>query len=271
MTARAEFRLRPATVDDVPTLIRIRNAAFAPSPVSRGFFPSGVIDDETLALRHEELLKELADPKIHYVVAVLQPTAETPQGVPEPQQAKDHSGEIIAWVKWVEHLEDTPEEEWNRPIVFTRQMVGPTINLDLFNDFIGGMKTVLRDSVQGKAHMIISFLVTDPQHQGTGAGSLLLKHVLTGLDTLNVSRSTPLDCWLEASPAGYPLYRKLGFEDAAVSDVDLVGRHKLEPTDAERQQDLRTWGKECGTGVGGPLRDGWFRTVIMKRPGKVGQ
>lgn len=65
-------------------------------------------------------------------------------------------------------------------------------------------------------HAVLALLVTRPDFQGKGAGSALIKHGLAVADELD------LPTWLEASEAGYPLYKKLGFEDVETHDVDFA-------------------------------------------------
>ena len=62
---------------------------------------------------------------------------------------------------------------------------------------------------------MLALLITRPDFQGKGAGSALVKHGLAFADELD------LPTWLEASPAGYPVYKKLGFEDVEPHDTDF--------------------------------------------------
>lgn len=58
-------------------------------------------------------------------------------------------------------------------------------------------------------------LATRPEFQGRGAGTALVKHGIA------IAEEKKLPVWLEASPAGYPLYKKLGFKDVEHHDIDL--------------------------------------------------
>lgn len=67
--------------------------------------------------------------------------------------------------------------------------------------------------------------------------------------------------YLEASPKGYPVYKKLGFEPIDVHDLDIKGLWNA-PDDEE------DWGVNSAVEFAGPLPPGAFRSVIMKRLSK---
>ena len=54
-----------------------------------------------------------------------------------------------------------------------------------------------------------------PDYQRKGAGRMLVEW------GLNVADEKALPCWLQASPQGAGLYRKLGFEDVGKMDIDM--------------------------------------------------
>jgi GNAT superfamily N-acetyltransferase len=54
---------------------------------------------------------------------------------------------------------------------------------------------------------VLSVLVTHPEKQGLGVGSTMVKW---GCD---LADEEGLPSYLEATPAGYPVYQKLGFEE----------------------------------------------------------
>ncbi|KAJ4297331.1 hypothetical protein N0V88_004249 [Collariella sp. IMI 366227] len=66
-----------------------------------------------------------------------------------------------------------------------------------------------------------------------------------------------------SSPAGYPLYRRFGYEDVDVSDLkvtELWGRANTDGSD---------WGANNAIALtGGPASEGVVRSVIMRRPPK---
>ena len=62
----------------------------------------------------------------------------------------------------------------------------------------------------------LNLLDTLPAHQRRGAGTQLVKWGAA------VADQHGLPSYLEASPAGYQLYRKFGFEDLENIDMDLT-------------------------------------------------
>lgn len=68
-----------------------------------------------------------------------------------------------------------------------------------------------------------------------------------------------LTSWLAASPIGYPLYRRFGYEDVEVQDLEIARRWKAVKLEAE------DWGTNSAVALAGELPEGLFRTVLMKR------
>ena len=62
---------------------------------------------------------------------------------------------------------------------------------------------------------MLDILHTHPSHQGRGAGAQLVKW---GTD---IADKEGLQCYLESSPAGYPLFRKCDFEDVTEMEIEL--------------------------------------------------
>ena len=62
---------------------------------------------------------------------------------------------------------------------------------------------------------VLGILDTHPDHQRRGAGARLVQW---GTD---VADEAHIPCYLSASPNGYPLYKKKGFEDVDLMEIDL--------------------------------------------------
>lgn len=71
--------------------------------------------------------------------------------------------------------------------------------------------------------------------------------------------SEGLTAWVEASPPGYRLYERFGFEAVEVQDLAIAERFKAVPRDGE------DWGANSAVASFGELARGSFRTVMMRR------
>jgi hypothetical protein len=67
--------------------------------------------------------------------------------------------------------------------------------------------------------------------------------------------------WLEASPKGYSVYRKFGFEDVDVQDLQIKDKIQNIPASSYDPD----FGGANAVELAGPLVEGAFRTVYMKR------
>lgn len=90
-----------------------------------------------------------------------------------------------------------------------------------------------------------------------GAGSALL-----GWGTDKADREGK-PAYLEASPAGYPLYRRFGFADLGVQDLPVGPRWgAVQPAGED-------WGGQSAVALAGPAPAGVFRTAFMRREPKA--
>lgn len=62
---------------------------------------------------------------------------------------------------------------------------------------------------------MLDIIHTHPSHQGRGAGAQMVKW---GTD---LADKEGLQCYLESSPAGYPLFKKVDFEDVTEMEIEL--------------------------------------------------
>lgn len=64
---------------------------------------------------------------------------------------------------------------------------------------------------------MLETLTTDPSAQGLGIGSKMLDKGLEDARNLGLT-----EAWLEASDAGYPLYKRYGWEDVEILHIDFA-------------------------------------------------
>ncbi len=70
--------------------------------------------------------------------------------------------------------------------------------------------------MRGQAYLFMRLLVVHPSHQGRGIGRRMLEWGLEQADQLGVR------AWIDASPAGLGLYKKLGWEEVSRLEIDLA-------------------------------------------------
>ncbi|KAF2475866.1 uncharacterized protein BDR25DRAFT_379440 [Lindgomyces ingoldianus] len=63
-----------------------------------------------------------------------------------------------------------------------------------------------RASWMTRPHLALNWMAVIPTHRRLGVGSLLMQHGIKRADSLS------LECWLEASAMGRPLYEQFGFQ-----------------------------------------------------------
>ncbi|KAK0730199.1 hypothetical protein B0H67DRAFT_475633 [Lasiosphaeris hirsuta] len=249
-SVKPRIRVREATPADVPAMVDIHYDAFGPDVINQLLFPGGVTQDArdklSLTFFPPAVPGAKPGPETTYMVAEL-----LPEGVPD-----GGPGEVVAFAKWVLFREQRPEEEWNTPRVVTAEMLGEGSNPEVFNSFIGAMHMAKVEQAKGDPYLYLNVLATTPKYQRLGAGSALLRWGTELADRLG------LPSYLEASPYGYPAYKRHSYQDLVVIDFEITktwGLAKLESWN---------WGHNCAVALGGALADGSFRAIIMKRPFK---
>ena len=65
----------------------------------------------------------------------------------------------------------------------------------------------------------LNVVVVDPLAQGKGVGRALIDYGMQKADASDPS----LPCWLEASAAGVPIYKRLGFRQVEWVEIDVDG------------------------------------------------
>lgn len=76
--------------------------------------------------------------------------------------------------------------------------------------------------MKGKKHWYLRMVSTRPEYQGKGAGLQLLKWITEKADADADGRQL----YLEASPAGLPIYERLGFVEVDRLALELEGKGK---------------------------------------------
>ncbi|KAK4167214.1 hypothetical protein QBC43DRAFT_331961 [Cladorrhinum sp. PSN259] len=252
------IRVREGRPKDKDAIARIHFAAFD-SDVNQGLmYPDGVSEAARKSFGDRALAKPVpgkkGEPKL-YVAEYFSP--ETHPTFDPETYPDDGSGEVVAFAKWTFHKEPRTDEEWEGgEFVASVENFGEGCDLSVVNTFIGGLNEKQKYSAKGEAVLFLGILACHPERQRLGAGSALVKF---GAD---IADSLGLPCRLEASPAGYPVYKRLGYEDVDVFDLKVTETWGVKP-------EGRYWGKNNAVEIAGPAPEGVHRTVIMRRPPKA--
>ncbi|KAK4462967.1 hypothetical protein QBC42DRAFT_73093 [Cladorrhinum samala] len=252
------IRVRPARLEEKQAVVDIFYSAFGNDVMNRLMFPAGPtpsgkekFGDRTFA-ELEPGKGELMVLVAEYFSPETHPTFD-PDTYPD-----DGSGELVAFAKWIFQKDPRPEEEWKADeFVYTVETSGEGCDLDVMNAFLGDINRKQRDSARGEPAAYLHILACRPDRQRIGAGSALVKFGIDLADSLN------LPCRLEASPVGYSVYKRLGFKDVDVQDLNVTERWGV-----KRGAD-EYWGHNNALELAGPVPEGAQRTVIMRRPPKA--
>lgn len=232
---------------DLSTISEILFAAFYTSnPVGRLIYPFGLtpsVSNSSLALEKSAFLE-----RDTYYFKVIHSNFANQGGQPStaiygPSEKEDSiakpttlDNRILAYARFKLWRKDREATDWDKPSSIKEGELGSTgdVNLEIARSFRGQQQELRREFVKGRKcvckseHSILpqgltnhfprpdlQWLATHPSHQHRGAGTLLMEHVR------ELANREGLDIFLQATPAGYPLYHKLRFEDVAAFDVDL--------------------------------------------------
>lgn len=278
---KPRLRLRRATPADVPDLVRVHFDAFGQGVMHRLMYPGG--PSEGGRARYAAAFSPPpagdGDPSKPSPVDTFIMVAET---LPVEGEAGGRP-EIVAFAKWRLVKEPVPEDTLEPLREFTAAELGEGTNVEVYNAFIGGLHQLRRKWMKGDpclrwfnmppppqnppspareqsdgrltlgAPPDLGLLACSSTRQRLGAGSALLAW---GNELADREGKV---AWLEASPAGYTLYRRFGYEDVEAQDLRVA-----ELWGAVREEH-ENWGQDAAVDSAGPRPEGCFRNVVMKR------
>ncbi|KAF3767143.1 acyl-CoA N-acyltransferase [Cryphonectria parasitica EP155] len=190
------LKLRPGRPSDVPALADIFLDAFSGNPIGQNFFPRDT--PSARSFWTNTLTEEIHDPKVNFLVVTATKDHASPSSADQDEQP------IIAFAKWVRPLPPgTPQAPW--PADDEWPADGDPPRAAVFFRKLAGM----HEEIMGaRAHWYLEIIVTRAAHQGRGAGAMLMQWGAERADREGV------ECYLDATPAGKPLYERFGFRDA---------------------------------------------------------
>ncbi|MCJ1455311.1 hypothetical protein MMC28_005665 [Mycoblastus sanguinarius] len=198
----ASVSLVPASNFDIPSLVRVHMAAFAFDNAVRLMFKH----DEYETKLQGMLESQLADPKFAIIKAVSHDTGK----ITGWQGCCFMGYDGLQGENVITDLEQRTEEIKEE---IKEESTGDKSFRSVVHDDSARMQA---EWMSNKRHVYINTLVTDPDHQGHGVGSALVRWVTARADTDNVP------CWLQSSPVAQSVYAKAGFKNIGYLDVNLA-------------------------------------------------
>ena len=149
------------------------------------------VKEDTVAFRVKALIRNAAtDRTSHYIKAFIPRT-----------------NQIVGWAKW---------NFCPSPHIRPAEMPWPEgANMGLIDAFFGSMKRLQTKHMGGKPFCLEHALVVLPEWQRKGIGRRLLEWGLEYADR------EALESWIDASPEGLELYKKLGWMEVGETVVDM--------------------------------------------------
>ncbi|CAA9958252.1 GNAT family acetyltransferase [Pyrenophora teres f. maculata] len=172
----------------------IEFVAYKDSPLAPVLLP-GPLPSDAVQERARELIESRRnDPTVYY------------------RQCRDEvTGKMVAFTKYliVQNPDDvaTPTDPPH---------IGSGRNIQATLMYTGSLAQKKREILGNRPHMYLHLLHTDPDHQGRGAGGLLLDWGIKRADELG------LPIYLESSAAGHRFYQNRGFKDVEFFKVDFT-------------------------------------------------
>lgn len=196
----------PATSAYIPRIIEIQFSAFENDPYQEALFPG---DQNSPSVRQGAIERTEkywdADPTARWQVCI-----------------DSKTNNVLGFALWNVYDHERPESEWKKQ---------PEVDWcegrkkEIATNFLS-VNAGLRQRIWGgKPYVLLNLLCIHQDFQRRGAGTLLVKRGMEIADELGLA------VHLEASPAGFGLYRKLGFRQVEVGVIkaeDWDGDHDRE-------------------------------------------
>ncbi|RSL62086.1 hypothetical protein CEP54_005912 [Fusarium duplospermum] len=190
--------IRPATEEDLPSMLSVYFSAFSPSLFSQRCFPSTSPDVQ--AWTASKLGSQIgAAPGNHIIIA------------------ESTSGSVLGWARWVRR----PAAPSKRVILSESDYPSsgdPGLAVRLFQ---ANADATFKHAA-GESYWFLSTIATDKEAQRCGVGSALMRF---GVDKADEEGWM---AYLNSSPEGKGLYEKFGFEvvdESKIPELNIVQYH----------------------------------------------
>ncbi|CRG90446.1 hypothetical protein PISL3812_07490 [Talaromyces islandicus] len=201
------IRVSRASEDDALPLAQIEAVAFddpnteEPSDVL-GRVMFGPPTESGQSFRAQELIQRMRT----------MPEVRLYKAVAFDKEKGEQDGKVVGFGGWRFYTDPFPEQDtWeDKPWEFAR-------NPQACNEFFGRLARAKTKYMGGKRFAWLEILAVHPDYQGLGVGKKLIQAGLDDAAELALDKA-----YLEATEAGYPLYKKFGWKDVDEVIVDLT-------------------------------------------------
>lgn len=202
-TTTSAFHIEECTPADIDALVHVYLSAFSAEPLHESLFPLSVCPWENQApWLHTRFARRLETPEPGVRHFKLVETASGRMasfgrfGFPHPKPAAA-----------AEKTDEPADEDADWP---------EGARVDACRKMFNGLDEMQRKWVDVESMYVVGLLGTDPEFQRRGCASALLKHVLDMAD------AEGRKAYIEATAAGFPVYKKLGWKviDKLEFDID---------------------------------------------------
>ncbi|KAK7990007.1 phosphoribosyl transferase domain protein [Apiospora arundinis] len=195
------LQYREGTEADTDAVSDAYSDSFSGDAITQRLFPA--TSPQSLVCIKDWLGGGLKDPHSRYILAV--------------NPALSGKESVVALAKWVAPSAaaepESPEaEDWASRIDWPEGS-----DVALGTEFFTMLEKKHEEHMGGRPHWYLELLAVRKGYQGKGVGKHLLKW------GLELADKDGLEVYLQAGPAGVPLYRKCGFEDIEVYTVSSIG------------------------------------------------
>ncbi|EMC93956.1 hypothetical protein BAUCODRAFT_36425 [Baudoinia panamericana UAMH 10762] len=180
------LEVAPAEEGDIDRLMEIQFSAFESDPYHDALFPGDHYAPSTRKAAGDRTIMEWRqDPSARFIKCT-----------------DRESGVILGYAKWNFYETERPREEWAK---------SPEVDWysgrkkEIAENFLGATAAMRQKLWGGDPHYLLNILCVHKDHHRRGAGTMLVQWGVVRAERLG------LRSCLEASPAGYPLYLRLGF------------------------------------------------------------
>ncbi|KAF4469284.1 puromycin n-acetyltransferase [Fusarium albosuccineum] len=188
----ASITIRPATQQDVSSMLSVYFSAFSSAPFQQRCLPPS--DPEVQAYTTSRIEKSIGAPGAHILVA---------ESGSEPG--------ILGWVRWVRRPVPSPH------VILSPSDYPAAGDQALAARFFQANADASAKYVAGEAHWFLSTIVTAKEAQGCGVGSALMQFGVARADDEGWM------AYVNSSEEGKKLYKKFGFKVVGQSEFPELG------------------------------------------------